>query len=229
MKITVCKLNLTVNSISEKGNIMTVMSVREITPLPGGAEEAEARCKEAAKIMTKHGARAWVTRIVAGDRSGAGAMDIYGAYPNFAAGAKSLQLFSADPDMIALRNKAQTNQVADMKGPWVGRLIYGSPASTPKPISVHRDYHMSRSNMPAVMELAPQLDKLMSSQDVDVAFGQVIHGEDHEMMRVIYRFNSLDHWGETLDVMSINEEFVSLVMKADELGTLKKSRVVQTI
>jgi len=29
--------------------------------------------------------------------------------------------------------------------------------------------------------------------------------------------------------MSVNEEFVSLVMKADELGTLKKSRVLQTI
>ena len=62
-----------------------------------------------------------------------------------------------------------------------------------------------------------------------MAIGQVIHGEDHEMMRVIYRFKSMDHWGETLDHMSVNEEFVSLVMKADELGTLKKSRVLQTI
>jgi hypothetical protein len=29
--------------------------------------------------------------------------------------------------------------------------------------------------------------------------------------------------------MSANEEFISLVMKADELGTLRKSRVLQTI
>ena len=208
---------------------MTVISVREVSPLPGGAEEAEERCKQAAAIMTKHGANAWVARVVAGDRSGAGAMEVYGAYPSFSAGAKSFQAFSADPDMISLRNKAQTAQVADMKGPWVGRLIFGSPASAPRPISVHRDYQMSRSNMPAVMELAPQLNKLMGSQDVDVAIGQVIHGEDHEMMRVIYRFKSMEHWGETLDHMSVNEEFVSLVMKADDLGTLRKSRVLQTI
>ena len=48
---------------------MTVISVREVSPLPGGAEEAEERCKQAAAIMTKHGANAWVARVVAGDRS----------------------------------------------------------------------------------------------------------------------------------------------------------------
>jgi hypothetical protein len=208
---------------------MTIISVREASPLPGGAEETEERCKQAVTIMTKHGARAWAARVIAGDRSGAGALDVYGAYPTFSEGAKSFQAFSADPDMVALRKKAQTDQVADVRGPWVGRLIFGEPASAPRPISVHRDYQMARSNMPAVMELAPQLNKLMGSKDVDVAIGQVIHGEDHEMMRVIYRFLSMDHWGETLDHMSANEEFISLVMKADELGTLKKSRVLQTI
>ena len=208
---------------------MTIISVREVSPLPGGAEETEERCKQAVTIMTKHGARAWAARVVAGDRSGAGDMDVYGAYPTFSAGAKSFQAFSADPDMVALRKKAQTDQVADVRGPWVCRLIFGEPASKPRPISVHRDYQMARSNMPAVMELAPQLNKLMGSKDVDVAIGQVIHGEDHEMMRVIYRFLSMDHWGETLDHMSANEEFISLVMKADELGTLRKSRVLQTI
>jgi|TARA_B100000767_G_scaffold22096_1_gene19735 hypothetical protein len=208
---------------------MTIISVREASPLPGGAEETEERCKQAVTIMTKHGARAWAARVIAGDRSGAGALDVYGAYPTFSDGAKSFQAFSADPDMVALRKKAQTDQVADVRGPWVGRLIFGEPASAPRPISVHRDYQMARSNMPAVMELAPQLNKLMGSKDVDVAIGQVIHGEDHEMMRVIYRFLSMDHWGETLDHMSANEEFISLVMKADELGTLKKSRVLQTI
>ena len=208
---------------------MTIISVREASPLPGGAEETEERCKQAVTIMTKHGARAWAARVIAGDRSGAGALDVYGAYPTFSAGAKSFQAFSADPDMVALRKKAQTDQVADMRGPCVGRLIFGEPASAPRPISVHRDYQMARSNMPAVMELAPQLNKLMGSKDVDVAIGQVIHGEDHEMMRVIYRFLSMDHWGETLDHMSANEEFISLVMKADEKGTLKKSRVLQTI
>ncbi|MDA9122057.1 hypothetical protein N9J96_00960 [Paracoccaceae bacterium] len=208
---------------------MTIISVREASPLPGGAAETEERCKQAVTIMTKHGARAWAARVIAGDRSGAGALDVYGAYPTFSDGAKSFQAFSADPDMVALRKKAQTDQVADMRGPWVGRLIFGEPASAPRPISVHRDYQMARSNMPAVMELAPQLNKLMGSKDVDVAIGQVIHGEDHEMMRVIYRFLSIDHWGETLDHMSANEEFISLVMKADELGTLKKSRVLQTI
>ena len=126
-------------------------------------------------------------------------------------------------------SKAQSDQAANMNGPWIGRLTYGSPASTPTPISVHRDYRMPRSNMASVMALCPQLDKLMSSHNVSLAVGNVIHGSDHEMMRVIYRFKSLDHWGETLDKMVTNDEFVSLVMKADELGTLEKSRVLQNL
>jgi len=206
---------------------MTIMSVREVSPLPGRAQEAQSRVHEGVEIMRSHGANAWATKVIVGDR--VSDFDIYAAYPNFSAGAKAFQAFSNDPNMIKLMSKAQSDQAANMNGPWIGRLTYGSPASTPTPISVHRDYRMPRSNMASVMALCPQLDKLMSSHNVSLAVGNVIHGSDHEMMRVIYRFKSLDHWGETLDKMVTNDEFVSLVMKADELGTLEKSRVLQNL
>ncbi len=206
---------------------MTIMSVREVTPLPNRAEEAQSRVTEGAEIMRNNGANAWATKVIVGDR--VGDFDIYAAYPNFSSGAKAFQAFSKDTAMITLMKKAQTDQAANMNGPWIGRLTYGSALTTPAPISVHRDYHMPRSNMAAVMELCPQLDKLMTASNVSLAVGNIIHGSDHEMMRVIYRFQSLDHWGETLDNMVSNEEFVSLVLKADELGTLKKSRVLQNL
>jgi hypothetical protein len=39
----------------------------------------------------------------------------------------------------------------------------------------------------------------------------------------------MDHWGESLDKMVENAEFQSLVTKANELGTLKTSRILTAV
>ena len=79
------------------------------------------------------------------------------------------------------------------------------------------------------MDLAPQLDKLMQSMDVSIGIVVPAAAEDHEMMAVVYRFHSMDHWGESVDKMVDNDEFQSLVAKGNELGTLKTSRIMSTI
>ena len=52
---------------------------------------------------------------------------------------------------------------------------------------------------------------------------------DHEMMGAVYRFNSLEHWGTSVDAMSQNPDFAALVEKANDLGTLKSSRMLMNI
>ena len=52
---------------------------------------------------------------------------------------------------------------------------------------------------------------------------------DHEMVRLVYRFNSMDHWGETADRMITDEQFLSLVDAGHKLGTLKNSRILVAI
>jgi len=54
-------------------------------------------------------------------------------------------------------------------------------------------------------------------------------GSDHEMMRVIYRFSSMGHWGKSVDAMVENKEFSALVEKANSYGTLRTSRMLTTI
>ena len=39
---------------------------------------------------------------------------------------------------------------------------------------------------------------------VEIAIGAPLISHDHEMIRAIYRFSSLDHWGEAVDQMAEN-------------------------
>ena len=206
---------------------MTYISVREVTPIAGKSSEVKSRVQRGASIMSKHGSRAWATQVMVGD--GAGDFHVYGAYDNLKNASKSFQEFSADPEMVALMQEGQTDPAGVMRGPWVGRLMYGSPASSPMPVSVHRDYHLPRSGYPAVMALASKLEGIMKPMGVEIAIGAPLISHDHEMIRAIYRFSSLDHWGEAVDQMAENDEFAKLINDAGEVGTLKKSRLMMNL
>ena len=105
---------------------LTFFSVREVTPNAGKSAEVKSRVQRGASIMSKHGSRAWATQVMVGD--GAGDFHVYGAYDNLKNASKSFQEFSADPEMVALMQEGQTDPAGVMRGPWVGRLMYGSPA-----------------------------------------------------------------------------------------------------
>ena len=49
--------------------------------------------------------------------------------------------------------------------------------------------------------------------------------DDHEMLRAVYRFNSMTH-GTKCDKMITDERFASLVNEAHEVGTLQSSRML---
>lgn len=79
------------------------------------------------------------------------------------------------------------------------------------------------------MDLAPKLDALMQTVDVPIGVAVPAFADDHEMMGVVYRFNSMEHWGTSVDQMVENEEFTDLVSKANELGTLTTTHSVQSL
>ena len=73
------------------------------------------------------------------------------------------------------------------------------------------------------------MDALTKSLDVSMGVGVPMLASDHEMMGVVYRFNSLEHWGTSVDAMSQNPDFAALVEKANDLGALKSSRMLMHI
>ena len=106
--------------------------------------------------------------------------------------------------------------------------IYRAPKGL-KSVVMHRDYHATRSALPQILDLAPKLEELMASVDVEVGIGVPMVSGDHEMVRIVYRFNSMDHWGETADQMVSDERFRLLVDQGHKLGTLKNSRILVSV
>jgi hypothetical protein len=88
---------------------------------------------------------------------------------------------------------------------------------------------MPRKNLSKALELAPEMDALTKSLDVSIGVGVPMLASDHETMGVVYRFNSLEHWGKSVDTMSQNQDFSALIEKANDLGTLKSSRMLMNI
>ena len=177
---------------------MSYVSIREVTPLRGKDMILEERMKQISEIMGKHGAKSALYKVVAGD--GAGRYDLQNWYSSLEEGANSFQSYGADPDYQAMMHKRAIDPVADVSGPWIGRMIYGAPKGI-KPVVVHRDYHAPRKAIAKALELAPELDGLMSEIDVEIGIGVPLMKDDHEMLRAVYRFNSMTHWGQSVDKM----------------------------
>ena len=91
---------------------------------------------------------------------------------------------------------------------------------------IRDSYHTPRSAVQKALELAPELQNLMESLGVEVGIGMPIMKDDHEMLRIVYRFDSMVHWGQSVDKMVTDERFLGIVNAAHEAATLKSSRML---
>ena len=103
---------------------MSYTAVREFTPYDGKDAVLEARLKRAVGAMGKHGANSMLFKVIIGDRSGD--YEIYNWYETVGAGARAMKGFMSDPEMIAVNAERAADPVAEMRGPWVGRVIHNN-------------------------------------------------------------------------------------------------------
>lgn len=205
---------------------MSYVSIREVTPHTGKENILRERLQKISAVMEEHGAKSGLYSVVAGD--GAGRFDLQNWYPTLKAAVTSFQAYGADPAYQEVMKIRAADPVGEVEGPWIGRMIYGAPKGL-KPVVMHRDYHATRSALPQILDLAPKLEELMASVDVEVGIGVPMVSGDHEIVRIVYRFNSMDHWGETADQMVSDERFRLLVDQGHKLGTLKNSRILVSV
>jgi len=206
---------------------MLYAAVREFTPMIGKDSVLEDRILRTSNIIEKYGAVSRVGKVIGGHR--AGDYELYNWYETVAAGASAMEGYSDDPDFKKIFEERALTPVAEMRGPWLGRMLYNSGNNDPRKIGLHRDYHMPRKNISKAMELVPSLQAICDENDVELAVGVPVIASDHDLMRIIYRFNDLKHWGNATDAVMANPSFSELVDQANELGTLKHSRLVMMI
>ena len=203
---------------------MSYVAIREVTPVSGKEAVLQERMLRLSSIMERHGAKSNVFKVVAGD--GAGRFDLMNWYETVEAGATAFQAFGTDEDFQKVMHLRAVDPVGEVVGPWIGRMVFGSAPKGSKPVVVHRDYHAPRSAVQKALELAPELEKLMETLGVEVGVGVPIMKDDHEMLRVVYRFDSMVHWGQSVDKMVTDERFLGIVNAAHEAATLKSSRML---
>ena len=203
---------------------MSYVAIREVTPEAGKEAVLQERMLRLSSIMERHGAKSSVFKVVAGD--GAGRFDLMNWYDTVEAGATAFEAFGADEDFQKVMHLRAVDPVGEVVGPWIGRMIFGNAPKGSKPVVVHRDYHTPRSAVQKALELAPELQNLMESLGVEVGVGMPIMKDDHEMLRIVYRFDSMVHWGQSVDKMVTDERFLGIVNAAHEAATLKSSRML---
>ena len=182
-----------------------IISRRILTPILGKSDLVLKRAKSMQEIMTNHGAKARVARIVAGDL--AGSIHLTASYENMEKGCNSFNEMSQDPARIALMKEREADPGGHLIGPEVFRTIYGN-ISPEHNVIMMREYQLSRDNMSeAVPLLATNMDRLIAC----------------------YYFRDMSSMGEQIDRVGMSEEFQKIVLKASNAGTLISSRVLLNI
>ena len=206
---------------------MSYVAIREFTPMIGKDAVLEDRILRTSGVIEKYGAVSRVGKVIGGHR--AGDYELYNWYETVAAGASAMDGYSDDSDLKKIFEERALTPVAEMRGPWLGRMLHNSQSTDPRKIVLARDYHMPRKNIAKAMELVPNLQAICDENDVEMGVGVPVIASDHEMMRIIYRFKDLKHWGSATDAVIANPSFSDLVDAANELGTLKHSRLIMMI
>ena len=205
---------------------MTIISRRILTPILGKSDLVLKRAKSMQEIMTNHGAKARVARIVAGDL--AGSIHLTASYENMENGCNSFNEMSQDPARIALMKERQDDPGGHLIGPEVFRTIYGN-ISPEHNVIMMREYQLSRDNMSEAVQIFPEIDAIL--KDEDASFMAVVPLLATNMDRLIacYYFRDMSSMGEQIDRVGMSEEFQKIVLKASNAGTLISSRVLLNI
>ena len=203
---------------------MKIISVREMSPSAGKETLMEERLRRGSGVMARHGAVSRIFKIGAG--AGAGNYLLMNLFNSFSEGMTSFQKYSADPELEKLFMERAANPAGDIMGPDLYRSVYGDPPAKPATILINRAYHVPRGKVQDMLAMAPELESLFKKVDVSIGVVMPVIAANNEMMGITYRFTSMDHMGTALDTMVENQDFQNLITKANEVGTLKMSRVL---
>ena len=203
---------------------MKIVSVRQMSPSAGKEMLMEERIRRASGVMARHGATSRIFKIQGGDS--AGDYLLMNLFNSFSEASSTFQKMSADPELAKLFMERALNPAGDITGPDLFRTVYGEPPAKPSPVLIGRGYQVPRGKAKEMLALAPELEALFKKVDSSIGIVMPVIAADHEMMYITYRFSSMDHMGSALDTMVENQDFQDLITKANELGTLKMSRMM---
>tara|TARA_A100000164_G_scaffold373848_1_gene405859 strand:+ start:53 stop:673 length:621 start_codon:yes stop_codon:yes gene_type:complete len=202
-------------------------SRRIITPHAGKTELAMNRVRQAAGILVRNGATSVNITKVGGGFT-AGSLHLYTFYMSMEQGLQLSENLSSDPSWNALMAERELIPAGDINGPNVARLIAGEPKPDNKAFMV-REYIMERSKWGEASKLVEEIQKMVSTHNVNVSMWVPILAEEMQRSMAVYSAPDLRTLGRGIDEVGMTEKFQKMLEKASELGTLDRAFGMQTV
>ena len=204
---------------------MSNLVVSILKPFNGKRSVAEERLKKMGSVLERHGANVKTTNFVAGQYTGC--IGFIRSYPDFKTGMAIMQASAKDPDGQEVRNQREADPAGEMiVMREVGRSIFGEAKWASNPVSMIREYAISRADVSKAMPILEGAQKIMDKVEVNVRVTMPILSPVMGRIRVAYQFKSLDHLGEVLDTTSADSEMQSLIEKANTFSSLEAASVM---
>jgi hypothetical protein len=201
---------------------MAVIALTMVRPHAGKRPATENRARQLGGIYARHGASVKIASVVSGANTGC--ITLIRGYADFRAAAKAFQAINNDPSHAEFWREREANPAADIViARDIFRRAYGEGQWSTHPVSHIRQYDMTRDKLPGMLKLFPEVAKLVSKEDVNVAGLVPVTGENLSSLTVSYQFRSIDHWAEALDSVGTSDAFQELVTKAGKFGTLRSA------
>jgi hypothetical protein len=205
---------------------MAFISYRTVEPMAGKSTLAAERVRDLGGIYARHGARVRVARIVGG--AGAGQLVLASTCDDAKGLARTYEGVDADPAYAKLMQEQQLNPAGTITAREVYRTVHGQgqPGS---PVIVMREYAVARDKMAGIIALLPDLDAVIKGHNIGLMCVVPVFSDDMSRMVAVYYLRSVADLGAVLDGVAQSPEFLSIVARAAEFGSLVKSRVVVNV
>ncbi len=204
---------------------MSVIAYSIIRPHLGKRSIVEERVRKAGGIYERLGAKARVSKIVAGPF--ADCIVFQRKYSSFTEAGRAFVALATDDEAKQLQELRETDPAGDFViGRDINRTIYGDVAWETHPISHLRIYEIGRDKLADALAMFPEVEKMTAPAGVNVVGLTPVTGDNMGSLTVTYQFKSVEHWAEQLDGMGTSEEFQAVVARAGQLGTLRMSGVM---
>ena len=104
--------------------------------------------------------------------------------------------------------------------------IFGSKNWNANPVSMVRQYSVSRDQLPSMLSILSEIQNIMDKKKVNVLGLIPPLGEGHSVLHIPYQFESLEHWGEVLDYIANSEKMNTLIGQKNKFGKLETGHLM---
>lgn len=199
-----------------------------VKPRDGQAQGVEKRLKAYAAVGNAHGFDVRVSRIIDGPTAGCMALTM--AISTMGAAMKARANLVADPKWVALEKEREASPIADrIGGTNIVRFVSGAPDSANYPVGLHRIYQMSRANLPELLKIGEDVRKIAAGQDMNLALGTPVVGDNMSRFIVVYQARSLEHLGESIDNVVVMPEYQEILVRTAGLATISTASIDVTV